>query len=128
MKGWLLVARISCSARALLILFRLIISFLLNTERVLVSANGQSNEGTRAARTFHGIQPAALLLLDKINLADISLANQLYLVETLGANLDIADLDRVATVCSPKCERRPARGRERPKTVGFRHSKRIVVT
>ena len=31
MKGWFDVARISCSARARLILLRLIISFLLNT-------------------------------------------------------------------------------------------------
>ena len=31
MKGWFDVARISCSARARLILFRLIISVLLNT-------------------------------------------------------------------------------------------------
>src|SRR5271156_217008 len=37
MNGWLLVARISCSARARLILFRLIISFLLNTARSQLS-------------------------------------------------------------------------------------------
>ena len=38
MNGWLLVARISCSARARFILFLLIISFLLSTIDLLVSS------------------------------------------------------------------------------------------
>lgn len=79
------------------------------------------------ARTLHGIQPATLLLLDEIDLAHVSLANQFDLVETRRADLDIPDLDGVGTVRPPERQRRPARRRQRRQAIAVRHAQRHVV-
>lgn len=105
MKGWLLVAKISCSAKARFILFRFIISFLLTTEIRQQPANGLVYYAVW--NTFHREQFARLFLSHKVYLPHVSFSNYLDLIEASRANLDILYFDRIGTVCSWETLRLP---------------------
>lgn len=51
---------------------------------------------------FHGVQARALLFPHKVDLANISLPDELDLVKTTGADFDVSDFYTVARVRSPK--------------------------
>lgn len=53
-------------------------------------------------QTFHGKKPGGFLFPDQIYLSDISLPDQLDLVEAARSDLDVLDLDGIRAVCSPK--------------------------
>ena len=50
--------------------------------------------------TFQSVQSSRLLLSHKIDLANVSLADQLDLVKASWANFNVTDFDRIGTVCS----------------------------
>lgn len=49
--------------------------------------------------TFHGVESVALLFSHQIHFTHVTFTNKLDFVEAGGTNFNIADLDRVGTVC-----------------------------
>lgn len=75
MNGWLAVARISCSANARLIFFRIIISFFESTkgsEKKERSQEVGSDDVQKGRVTFHSEQLVRLLLPHQVHPPDIS--------------------------------------------------------
>jgi len=104
MNGWFEVARISCSARALLIFFRSIISFFERTAvgriSISISLERKANKHNETqAQTFHRIKLPSFLLSHEIHLPNIAPPKQLYFLKAARGHLNRAHLDRVARIC-----------------------------
>ena len=54
--------------------------------------------------TFHGVEPRALLLPYQVDFPNVSLPDQLDLVETRRADLHVADFDRIGAIRSSKIQ------------------------
>lgn len=102
----------TCSARARLILFRLIISLFERTVSHPINTRSRQESVVRNG-TFHSEQPFRLLLPYEVYLSDISLSQQLDLRKRRRSDLDTPDLYRVRAIRPSETRSRAALRRSR---------------